>query len=49
VNQTTVNLVVAGIVVAVLLYLLEQNTLLVALAIGGLGYLLFANNILGKA
>lgn len=48
-RQTAINLIVAVAVAGILIYLLEANTILVAIALLGLGYLLFANKILAIA
>lgn len=48
-NKATVNIVIALAVAGILLYLAENNTTLVLFALGGLGYLLFANGIVRVA
>lgn len=48
-SKGTINILVAVAVAGILLYLFEQDTLLIGIALFGLGYLLFANNILQVA
>lgn len=45
-NKNVINLVVAVAVIGVIYYLTEENTTLLFLAVGGIAYLLFANNLL---
>lgn len=48
-SKTTINILVAVVVAGILVYLMEESTILVAVALIGLGYLLFSNNILAIA
>lgn len=45
-DKTTINLIVAAVVVGIIYYLSEENTTLLFLALGGIGYLLFANGLI---
>jgi hypothetical protein len=45
-NKTTINIVIGLAVGGILLYLAEENTTLVWIALGGLAYLFFSNGLL---